>query len=136
MGIIDFVKSAGKALGILSNDSVKKEVEDYGLDVGDLDISVDGDKVVIEGMPNNPEEREKIITAIGNIEGISAVDDAMGGDLANDFYTVRSGDTLSAIAQEVYGDGGRYQEIFEANTPMLDHPDKIYPGQVLVIPKD
>ena len=36
---------------------------------------------------------------------------------------------------EVYGDAMRYNEIFEANKPMLEHPDKIYPGQVLRIPK-
>jgi nucleoid-associated protein YgaU len=25
-------------------------------------------------------------------------------------------------------------KIFEANTPMLENPDKIFPGQVLLIP--
>jgi len=32
------------------------------------------------------------------------------------------------------GDAGTYLAIFEANTPMLENPDKIYPGQVLRIP--
>jgi nucleoid-associated protein YgaU len=32
------------------------------------------------------------------------------------------------------GNGARYEEIFEANKPMLSHPDKIYPGQMLRIP--
>jgi nucleoid-associated protein YgaU len=50
------------------------------------------------------------------------------------FYTVKSGDTLSKIAREYYGDAGRYPEIFEANKPMLKDPDKIYPGQVLRVP--
>lgn len=49
-------------------------------------------------------------------------------------YTVKSGDTLSKIAKEMYGDSGKYQSIFEANKPMLKDPDKIYPGQVLRIP--
>ncbi|HXH01481.1 MAG TPA: LysM peptidoglycan-binding domain-containing protein, partial [Xanthomonadaceae bacterium] len=49
-------------------------------------------------------------------------------------YTVKSGDTLSKISQEVYGDTGDYQKIFEANQPMLKDADKIYPGQVLRIP--
>ena len=50
------------------------------------------------------------------------------------FYTVRKGDTLSAIAKRHYGDANAYNSIFEANRPMLDHPDRIYPGQVLRIP--
>lgn len=51
------------------------------------------------------------------------------------FYTVKSGDTLSRIAKEQYGSANEYDRIFEANRPMLKHPDKIYPGQVLRIPK-
>lgn len=50
------------------------------------------------------------------------------------FYTVVSGDTLSAIAKREYGSANEYPRIFEANRPMLSHPDKIYPGQVLRIP--
>lgn len=50
------------------------------------------------------------------------------------FYTVKSGDTLSAISKAMYGSANDYQRIFEANKPMLTHPDKIYPGQVLIIP--
>lgn len=50
------------------------------------------------------------------------------------FYTVKSGDTLSKIARQHYGNANEYDRIFEANKPMLKHPDKIYPGQVLRIP--
>lgn len=50
-------------------------------------------------------------------------------------YTVQSGDTLWKIAEAHYGDGSKYTKIFEANRPMLEDPDKIYPGQELVIPK-
>ena len=50
------------------------------------------------------------------------------------FHTVVSGDTLSKIAKKVYGNAMKYPVIFEANKPMLSHPDKIYPGQVLRIP--
>jgi len=47
---------------------------------------------------------------------------------------VVKGDTLSAIAKKYYGDANKYNAIFEANKPMLTHPDKIYPGQKLRIP--
>ena len=51
------------------------------------------------------------------------------------FVTVKKGDTLSAIAKVQYGDANKYNKIFEANKPLLSHPDKIYPGQVLRIPE-
>ena len=47
---------------------------------------------------------------------------------------MKSGDTLSKIAKEAYGDANAYMKIFEANKPMLSNPDKIYPGQKLRIP--
>ena len=49
-------------------------------------------------------------------------------------YTVKSGDSLSKIAKEVYGDASSYNRIFEANRDKLDDPNKIFPGQQLVIP--
>ena len=53
---------------------------------------------------------------------------------ASQFHDVVSGDTLSAISKKYYGDANKYNTIFEANKPMLSHPDKIYPGQKLRIP--
>ena len=50
------------------------------------------------------------------------------------FHEVKKGDTLSAIAKATLGNANRYNDIFEANRPMLSHPDKIYPGQKLRIP--
>jgi LysM repeat protein len=49
-------------------------------------------------------------------------------------YTVKSGDTLSKIAKEFYGNANEYHKIFEANTDQLDSPDKIQVGQELKIP--
>jgi LysM repeat protein len=49
-------------------------------------------------------------------------------------YTVKSGDTLSKIAKEFYGNANEYNKIFEANTDKLSSPDKIQVGQELVIP--
>jgi LysM repeat protein len=49
-------------------------------------------------------------------------------------YTVQSGDTLSKISKEVYGDATQYNKIFDANRDKLSDPNKIYPGQELVIP--
>ena len=49
-------------------------------------------------------------------------------------YTVKSGDTLSKIAQQFYGDESAYMEIFHANQDQVNDPNKIFPGQQLVIP--
>ncbi len=50
------------------------------------------------------------------------------------FYEVKSGDSLSKIAQEVYGQASRWQEIFEANKDQIKDPGMIHPGQKLRIP--
>jgi LysM repeat protein len=49
-------------------------------------------------------------------------------------YTVKAGDTLSAIAKQHLGNANAYMKIFEANRDQLTDPDKIRPGQVLRIP--
>ena len=56
------------------------------------------------------------------------------GEKTGRTYTVKSGDTLWAVASEMYGSGNKYMKIFEANTDILENPDRIKPGQVLVIP--
>jgi len=49
-------------------------------------------------------------------------------------YTVAAGDSLWKIAQHHYGDGNKWQKIFEANKDTIKNPDLIHPGQTLVIP--
>jgi nucleoid-associated protein YgaU len=49
-------------------------------------------------------------------------------------YVVQSGDTLSKIAKQYYGEAGKYMDIFNANTDKLSDPDKIQVGQELIIP--
>jgi nucleoid-associated protein YgaU len=49
-------------------------------------------------------------------------------------YVVQSGDTLSGIAQAMYGDAGRWPDIFEANRDKIKDPNLIHPGQELRIP--
>lgn len=143
MALWDFVKSVGAMLGIGSAEAappaedLKTSVAKLGLPVDGLDIKVDGDKVVVSGSAPSQEAKEKIILALGNVTGVAKVEDNIttpSGDQAT-FYTVQKGDTLSAISKKHYGDPNKYNTIFEANKPMLTHPDKIYPGQVLRIPK-
>jgi nucleoid-associated protein YgaU len=51
-------------------------------------------------------------------------------------YTVVSGDSLSKIAKQEYGDANKWRRIFEANRDKIQNPDLIHPGQVLDIPRD
>ena len=138
MGLWNFMKGAGKSLfgaaeAAPAAGALEKEIADLGLDATGLEISVDGDTVNVEGAAVSQEMKEKIILAVGNVEGVAAVEDSAGGDDPV-FHTVEKGDTLWAVSKKALGDGNRYNEIFEANKPMLSHPDKIYPGQVLRIP--
>ena len=59
---------------------------------------------------------------------------AGAGSSGHRTYTVKSGDSLSKISREVYGNANDYMKIFEANRDKLSDPDKIQPGQELVIP--
>lgn len=116
--------------------AIRKEVEDLGLDDAvedDFRVIVEGEKVKLEGKAPDQETKEKIILAAGNITGVAEVEDAMEAAQTT-FYEVKSGNSLSKIAKKFYGNARLYPEIFEANRPMLTHPDKIYPGQVLRIP--
>lgn len=144
MGVWSFVKDAGKSLfggkadaaETPKEDVLKQEVKDLGLDTTGLDIKVGEDgKVVVSGNAVSQEVKEKVILAVGNVAGVGEVqDDVPDAGAAPVFHEVAKGDTLSAIAKKTLGNANLYNDIFEANRPMLTHPDKIYPGQKLRIP--
>ena len=152
MGLFSFIKNAGaKVFGIGKTTGeeaaeaaveaaagLKNAVETLGFNVTDLNIQVDGETATVWGETDSQATREKVVLVVGNTEGIGSVDDRMTiapvVEPASKFHTVVSGDTLGKIAKTYYGNAMKYPEIFEANKPMLSHPDKIYPGQVLRIP--
>ena len=113
-------------------------VKQLGLPYNTLTVKTNGDTVTLTGSVKKQEDAEKIALAVGNVEGVSAVDNQLSVDEPTQegkYYTVKSGDSLSKIAKEVYGDPMKYGVIFEANKPMLKDPDLIYPDQVLRIPQ-
>ena len=120
--------------------AIKKYIATQDLSVQGLDVKFDGatQTVTVRGEAKDQATREKTVLCCGNVAGVAKVDDqltvASAGEKPASFHTVKSGDSLSKIAKQVYGDANAYMQIFEANKPMLSHPDKIYPGQSLRIP--
>jgi len=160
MGVFDFVKDAGENLlekaGIGVGEAaaaapaapaaepapdqaqvLARSIELLEIPVQDLKISINGDSLTVSGTSPTQADREKLVLVLGNTRGIARVDDQLSVETPEPesvFHTVEKGDTLSKIAKTHYGDAMKYPVIFEANRPMLEDPDKIYPGQVLRIP--
>jgi nucleoid-associated protein YgaU len=105
--------------------------------VEDLQVQFRDGVAVLQGKTDSQAEREKVVLMVGNTQGVAQVDDRLVVEKPEPeavMYTVQSGDSLSKIAKQQYGNAMKYMVIFEANRPMLENPDLIYPGQVLRIP--
>ncbi len=164
MSLISFIKEAGEKLfshgasqqapaataapaqqdpaklNAAAGDAIANYVRSQGLKVDDLKVAYDGSNgtVTVSGSAPDQATREKVVLCCGNVANVTSVNDQLtvagGGQGQSQWYTVASGDTLSKISKQFYGDANKYPQIFEANRPMLSSPDKIYPGQVLRIP--
>ena len=157
MGLLDFLKDSGKDLfgGKKGNEAqeIKGEIEKaLGSNVSGLGVRYDNGRVTLQGQAKSVAAKEKAALIAGNVKGVSHVDDdgiKVAGQQAQTagatatttataarsrYYTIQSGDTLSKIAKEQYGDAGAYDKIFEANREVIGDPDKIYPGQQIRIP--
>ena len=164
MGLMSFIKDAGEKLfgkgeakaaqeaaaAAPSPESVARlnatagqAITDYvvaqGLAADDLNITFDGasSTVTVAGRVADQATKEKIVLCCGNVRNVAAVNDMLVVEKREpeaQWHTVVAGDNLSRIAKAYYGNANKYPVIFEANKPMLTHPDKIYPGQMLRIP--
>jgi len=128
-------------------------LREAGIDTSCLDCKIGADgSVTVSGTVESGATRDEIVSVLEKMPNVSGVNneinvgepepepaaEAAEAEAAEAkegrTYTVQSGDTLWKISQEMYGNGSKYMKIFEANTPMLENPDKIFPGQVLNIP--
>jgi nucleoid-associated protein YgaU len=151
MGLFSFIKGAGKKLFGAKEEAAPVEektqlkasallghVQALGLPFNSLKVAVKDDGVVVvTGEVTQQADSEKIVLALGNVDGVETVDNQMlVAEPAPEakYHTVAEGDWLSKISDKYYGDPMKYDVIFEANKPMLKDPDEIYPGQVLRIP--
>jgi nucleoid-associated protein YgaU len=105
--------------------------------ISGLNITEGEGFIKIEGSAPSADIKQALWDEYGRIDP-----DYRSGDLvlnvsapeaAQNTYTVQSGDNLSKIGTKY---GVSWQKIFEANRDKLDDPDKIFPGQELVIPSE
>ena len=164
MGLMSFIKEAGEKLfgrgeakaaqeaaakaptpentaaaSQAASQAIVSYIESQGLAVSGLDVSFDTatSAVTVAGVVADQGTKEKVLLCCGNVAGVASVNDMITVNEPqpeSQFHVVVSGDNLSKIAKKFYGDPNKYPLIFEANKPMLTHPDKIYPGQALRIP--
>jgi len=113
-------------------------------------LHVENDKLFIRGTAPSEEAKNAVwdqiklvdpnysdLTADITVEAPQQRAAAVGGaETGGQTYTVKSGDTLSKISQQFYGSSNEYMRIYYANRDKLSDPDKIQPGQQLVIPSE
>jgi len=111
-------------------------------------VHVQDDKLFIQGAAPSQDAKNRVwdqikainpnyndITADITVDtSIPAPAQAQASNPMGQIYEVKSGDSLSKIAKQVYGDANRYMDIFNANKDKLSDPNKIQPGQKLAIP--
>jgi len=142
VGLFDFWKDKGDDViedQEKAAEDIKSHVEAADVKVDDLSVAYNDGVVELEGKAASAEDKERAVITAGNIKGVGEVNadklDAPAEDTGVEYYTIESGDTLSALAKKYYGDAMQYTRIFEANRGIISDPDKIYPGQKIRIPK-
>lgn len=160
MSLFGFVKDIGRKLFDKDEDAaekIKNHIEGNNPGVSDLFVNYEDGYVGLRGTCDSAEAHQKCVLMAGNVKGVKDVytmglkvkdaemvaaadaEDADNqlipqSDQKVEFYTIQSGDTLSKIAKEYYGNAMDYPKIFEANREVIEDPDKIFPGQKIRIP--
>lgn len=102
------------------------------------DVKEEGGKLVIKGLAEYGIDRDHIWDAIKKQAGWEkeiVADIKVEKTDVYGYWTVKSGDSLSKIAKDVYDDASKYMKIYEANKDTIGaNPDLIKPGQKLTIP--
>ena len=116
-----------------------------------LNLHVQDNKLFIRGIAPSDDAKNKFwdqvklvnpaqddITDDISVDSSRAIGAAAGGGqgAGGQTYEVKSGDNLSKISKQFYGDANEYMRIFYANRDKLNDPDKIQVGQQLTIPPD
>jgi nucleoid-associated protein YgaU len=163
MSFLDFARDIGAKLFSTDGEAARriKEHLDVSLtDASKITVEFDDGVVTLAGACDSQRTKELAVLLAGNVKGVNRVvaDSlipvaAAAPPLAatpatkpaanaaaspaverTEYYEIKRGDTLSAIAKQYYGKASAYTKIFEANRELIKDPDKIYPGQKIRIP--
>lgn len=149
MSILDFMKDAGAKLFNTDAEAarnIKEHLEVKTSGLSNLEVDFDDGVATLRGNAINQATKDLAIAIAGNVKGVERVD-AAGIEVPPpapeepepepaEYYEIVSGDTLGAIAKRYYGKASAYMKIYEANKDIIENPDRIYPGQKIIIPKD
>ena len=147
MGLLDFVKDAGRQLfntDAEAADNIREFIEIKTSGIKNLDVQFDDGVATVCGDCPNEGTRNSAILIAGNVKGVEkVVADGLTFPEPKEeekekfeIYEIVSGDTLGGIAKRYYGKASLYTRIHEANKELISDPNKIYPGQKIKIPLD
>ena len=141
MGLFDFAKDMGKKLFGKDDDpaaKIQESIEANNPGITDLGVAYNDGIVDLSGKADSAEAVEKAVLLAGNVKGVTDVKienmDAPTPALEVMYYTIVSGDSLSKIAKQFYGNAMDYPKLFEANREVIKDADLIYPGQKIRVP--
>jgi nucleoid-associated protein YgaU len=141
MGLFDFVKEIGHKLFNRDEEAaekIKKHIEAMNPGITGLEVNYTNGVVSLSGQAASAEAMEKAVLMAGNVQGVADVKiDGLQAPPVKEkveYYIIKKGDTLSAIAKQFYGKANDYPKIFEANREVIKDADLIFPGQKIRIP--
>lgn len=154
MSLFGFVKDIGRRLFNKDEEAaekIKEHILAHNPGVENLGVTFENGIVGLSGRCTNKAAFQKCVLMAGNVQGVidvyatglvpyvepaaaTATATAAPVEPEPQYYVIEKGDTLWAIAKKFLGNGNRYPEIFEANKEVILDPDKIFPGQKIIIP--
>jgi len=141
MGLFDFVKEIGHKLfnrDAEAAEKIKQHIEAMNPGITGLEVNFSNGVVSLSGQAASAEAMEKAVLLAGNVQGVSDVkiDGLQAPPVTEkvEYYIIKKGDTLSAIATQFYGKANDYPKIFEANREVIKDANLIFPGQKIRIP--
>ncbi len=141
MGLFDFAANIGRKLFGKDDEApakIQEHIEADNPGISGLGVNFNDGVVTLSGEAKSSEALEKAILMAGNVKGVTKVvsEGVNAPPLSTEvqYYEIKSGDTLWAVAKKFYGNGSKYTQIFEANREVIKDPDKIFVGQKIRIP--
>ena len=133
------------ALNATAGQAIEKYIASQGLKADGLDVKYDGaaQTVTVSGVAPDQPTKEKIVLCCGNVAAVAKVNDmltvAADAGPESTYREVKSGDTLSKIAKEAYGDANAYIEDLRGqqadaleSRQDLPGPEAPHPAQVTI----